>query len=111
MNTLQFLKTINPYPIPNPTLEAIALRAGVEDAKGDITAQEVNNTPVRRATALVYLALADAPDVSQGRISYSFTDSQREFFKKRAASTLSDIGDNPAADGAGDQFGYIGEDF
>lgn len=105
------MKTINPYPIPNPTLEAIALRAGIKDAKEDIGQEQINGTPVRRATAYVYQALADAPDVSQGGINYSFTDAQRELFKKRAASILNSIGDDPNADGAGDQFGYLGEDF
>ena len=62
----------------------------------------------KRAQARVYMFLSEAPNVSQGGISYSFSEEERRRFRLRAENLLEQIGD--ATSEAGVEYGYKGED-
>ena len=108
MTTTESLKSLTAYPVPATTLVNIAEEAGIEpEATAD--AQLRASRGFKKAKALLYFFLAEAPNVSQGGISYSFSEDERSRFKKRAEAILKDIAEeDPTMVAAG---GYIGEDF
>ena len=59
-----------------------------------------------KAKALVYLWLAEAPNVTQGGISYTISDTERQRFRLKADHLLNEAGINDEGEG----FGYIGSD-
>lgn len=77
---VESLRALTAYPIPMPTLVSIA------EGRGLSPYDTTNNTlpSYRKAEADVYMWLSNAPDVSQGGQSYSFTDEQRKFFRQQA---------------------------
>jgi hypothetical protein len=54
-------------------------------------------TSYRKAEADVYMWLSNAPDVSQGGQSYSFTDEQRKFFRQQAKAIYEATGEATAS--------------
>lgn len=108
MNVLQSLKSISSYPIPSATVEDIAEGAGLDiDATVNMAIRK--GREYRLAKANVYLFLSEAPDVSQGGISYSFSEEERKRFRARANNILGEIGE-VGGDSALPEFGYKGED-
>lgn len=108
MNVLQSLKSISSYPIPTATVEDIAEGAGL-NIDTELTMEIRNGKEYKRAKAKVYLFLSEAPNVSQGGISYSFSDADRNRFRSRASNILNEIGEG-GEDAALPEFGYKGED-
>lgn len=107
MNVLQSLKSLSGYPIPLSAIQNIANEAWL-DIDTELTQEIRNSKEFKRAKARVYLYLSKAPNVSQGGITYSFSDEDRKRFKNEAESILDEIGDD--ADGLGVTYGYKGED-
>lgn len=107
MNVLQSLKSLSGYPIPLATIQDVADEVGISvDVE---TTQELRGSKeFKRAKARVYLYLSKAPNVSQGGITYSFSDEDRRRFRNEAESILDEIGDD--ANGLGVTYGYKGED-
>ena len=101
------LQAITNYPIPSSVIENIADEAGLV-ASDTITKEIRRSDDYKRATAYAYRFLADAPNISQGGISYTFSEDERSRFAKRAAAILDELGEGNQADV---QCGYIGEDF
>ncbi len=85
------LKSLNAYPIPVQTLVCIAEGRGLSpyDSVFDIKDYTL-------ATADVYMWLSNAPDVSQGGQSFSFTDEQRKHLRQRAQSIYAAEGEAKA---------------
>lgn len=106
MNIAQSLQSISPYPIPLATLQDIAEGLGFR-AESELTQELRGSRAFRKAKALTYLYLSEAPDVSQGGISYSFSDDERKRLRNRGEAILDEIGDKTAI---GVAFGYMGED-
>jgi hypothetical protein len=95
MTTLESLKQINPYPIPSKTIQALALKRGLD------LAQEANQNVVlsaayRLCEADLYCFLSTAPDVTQQGISYKFTDEDKKRFLSIANNIYTDLGDSSA---------------
>lgn len=86
------LKSLNAYPIPMQTILCIAEGRG-------LSPYDIMNDTVeyRLATADVYMWLSNAPDVSQGGQSFSFTDEQRKHLRQRAQSIYGAEGVSKAA--------------
>lgn len=105
MNVLQSLRSLSAYPIPSVTLTDIAEGAGLA-TDTEITTVIRSGAAYKRACARVYMFLADAPNVSQGGQSYSFSEDERRRFASRANGILEDIGDVSESV----ECGYIGED-
>lgn len=107
MNVLQSLKSLSGYPIPLATIQDVADEVGIS-VDAEATGEIRGSKEFKRAKARVYLYLSKAPNVSQGGISYNFSDEDRRRFRQEAESILDEIGDN--ADGLGVTYGYKGED-
>lgn len=91
---LEYLKAVSAYPIPTLTVMEIAQRRGV-NLDAEATESTLNGAPYNLAKADIYMWLGtDAPDVSQGGQSYSFTDKQRERFINIASKLFSVFEDN-----------------
>lgn len=90
MTIAEALSGINAYPVPQQTIEAIAVRRGVtltDEATQDVL--NGNEYKLCRADVLIYLSLA--PDVSQGGQTYSFTDEQRAAMRNEAEQIYAEI--------------------
>ncbi|MDR0657690.1 MAG: hypothetical protein LBG18_01925 [Mediterranea sp.] len=109
MTVLQSLKSITGYPIPLCTLQDVAEQRGI-NIESEATLEVRANNNFRLAKADVLFWLADAPDVSQAGISYNFTDTQRNNFRRQATEIYSDCGE-PLPAGSADSSGYVGERF
>lgn len=107
MNVLQSLRSLSSYPIPTATIEDVAEGVGLA-IDTEVTQELRKDKRFKRAQARVYIFLSEAPNVSQGGISYSFSEEERRRFRLRAESLLEQIGD--ATSEAGVEYGYKGED-
>lgn len=107
MKASKALMSITNYPIPAPVIENIMDAAGL-DGNTETNADVRQGVPFRRATAGVYQYLAEAPNVSQGGITYSFSEDERTRFAQRAGNILAELGDDQNAEV---EVGYFGEDF
>ena len=107
MKASKALMSISSYPIPAPVIENIAGAAGLEpDTEVDLEVRQ--SDPFRRATAGVYQYLSEAPNVSQGGISYTFSEDERTRFAQRASNILASLVESQNAE---IEVGYMGEDF
>ena len=107
MNVLQSLRSLSSYPIPTATVEDVAEGVGLA-IDTELTQELRKDKRLKRAQARVYMFLSEAPNVSQGGISYSFSEEERRRFRLRAENLLEQIGD--ATSEAGVEYGYKGED-
>lgn len=106
MTIMQALRSINSYPLTDEQLSMAALSAGLDpnsDAIGMLTKKEYTH-----AKANVYALLAEAPNISQGGISFSFTSDEKKQFFAVACRLYNAIG-LPMPQGS--NWGYQGEDF
>lgn len=106
-NVLKSLKSLSGYPIPLATIKDVADEVGL-DIDVELTQEIRNSKEFKRAKAQVYFFLSEAPNVSQGGISYSFSEEERRRFRLRAESILDEIGDSGIASGV--EYGYKGEE-
>lgn len=90
---VETLRALTAYPIPMQTLVSIAEGRGL--SPHDITDNTLGN--YRKAEADVYMWLSNAPDVSQGGQSYSFTDEQRKHFRQQAMVIYDEVGEAKGA--------------
>jgi hypothetical protein len=107
MDVLQSLKSLSNYPIPKATIQDIAEGLGIS-IDTDLTPELRGDKNFKRAQSRIYFFLAEAPNVSQGGISYSFSDEERKRFRLRAESILEEIGDDGSSVGV--SYGYKGAD-
>ncbi len=107
MKIIDSLKSVSSYPIPTPTVVDITEEAGLT-ATDEADVETRKTAAFKKARALVYQFLAEAPNISQGGITYSFSAEERERFAKKAAALLEEAGED---DGTDFEVGYIGEDF
>lgn len=103
---VRFLGSLSSYPIPKATLENIALSSGI-DTEAQLWPQTLQSKECKKAMAQVYLWLSMAPNVSQGGISFSFTEDERTRLRNQAKALFEEIGDG---EDIGVAFGYVGED-
>ena len=96
------------YPIPAATIDNIIDEAGL-DAEAEITKKMRASNEFKKAKALTYAFLAEAPNITQGGISYTFSEDERSRFAKKSNSLLAELEEDEA--GTDVQCGYIGEDF
>lgn len=106
MTILESLKSLSAYPIPSATIANIAEGLGLfpEDETDSGVRSSAN---YKRAQASVYLFLAEAPNVSQGGITFNFSDEERKRFRLNAETILDGLGEGSELFGT---YGYMGED-
>ena len=94
MKVIESLKSINASPVPTAAVETIAVERGLNTAD-TVTAEVLGSQPYRLAKADLLLWLSEAPAVAQGGMNYSFTDEQRDAFRKAAQRIYADEGVTP----------------
>lgn len=87
------LKGINAYPIPQRTIIEIALRRGC-GLSDEMTRENLTGRPFNLAKADILIWLSDAPNITQGGQSYSFTDEQRTKFRNQANGLYEEFADD-----------------
>ena len=92
----EVLKSLSSYPVPSQVLESICAVRGVNTDEY-VDAETLSQESYVMARADVLLWLADAPNVSQGGQSYSFSQDQRDRMRAEANSVLRRV-----------QYGYKG---
>lgn len=106
MDVLQSLRSISSYPIPLEAIKDAAEGVGL-GLDNEITPEIREGNGLKKAKAILYFFLAEAPNVSQGGISYSFSEDERRRFRLRAECILDEIGEDGG--NAGIEYGYKGE--
>ena len=104
MTTLEALKGINSYPIPQRTLEEVAARREVV-LTAEATVEILRGRAYNLAYADLLLWLSYAPQITQGGQSYNFTDEQRLQFRNRASELFEEYEDESARK---PRYGYKG---
>ena len=107
MKTSNAIKAMSSSPIPAATIENIIEEAGL-DAEADITKEMRASDQFKKAKALTYAFLSEAPNITQGGISYTFSEDERSRFQKKSSNLLAELGEDEGSD---IPCGYIGEDF
>lgn len=107
MNIRESLKGLTGYPIPSATLDYIMAAADI-DGTGDFNPSTAKTAAYKKAEGYLFRYLSEAPNISQGGVSYSFTTEDRTRFANRAKSLLEAAGVEEE-DEVGINFGYQGE--
>ncbi len=102
---LEALKGVNNYPFHPRTYEEIATRRGLNPLD-EATAETRGGRAYNLAVADLLMKLSEAPDVSQGGQSFSFTDEQRKQLRGRAQALYGELGEESAVARA--VYGYKG---
>lgn len=102
---LEAIKGINAYPIPFRAIAEIAIERGV-DINEEATDESLNSKKYKLSVADILLWLSQAPNISQGGQSYSFSDEQRAHFRRRANAIYGDLGEDSSI--TRPTFGYKG---
>lgn len=100
------LKGINAYPIPQRTIVETALRRGC-GLSDEMTKENLTGRPFNLAKADLLMWLSLAPNITQGGISYSFSDEQRTKFRNQATALYTDYGEAEQS-ASKTTFGYKG---
>lgn len=101
---LESLRAVNGYPLSRLSLELVARSRGL-DPELVVSKEMLSSEDYRLAKADVLMMLADAPDVTQEGISYSFTDEQRDSFRASASLIYNECGEKA---GSSAIYGYKG---
>lgn len=107
MTIQESLSSLSGYPIPKTTLQEIALKRGLS-LESEVTQNDLQSNEYNLGKADVYSWLSVAPDVTQESISYSFTDSQRNQFRKVAEGIYNSLESKEETGSV--IYGYKGED-
>lgn len=107
MTVLDGLKGINEYPVKSATFQSVATKRGLT-LTSELTTEIIESEAYQLATADIYVVLAYSPNVSQGGVSVSFNDEQREKFLSIANRIYADFGEVDSIQGV--TYGYKGSD-
>lgn len=102
MTVLEYLGSQTGYPVPQTTLEAICLKRGIQPN----TTFSAETDAIKLAKADMWVWLVQAPNVSQGGISYSFTESEKATFKAWSKAIYTELGQPDTV--IGGNYGYQG---
>ena len=105
MTVNQALRSTTTYPLSADFIASIAEGVGLSldaEASADVMASNA----YKHAQARIYLFLAEAPNVSQGGISFSFSESDRVRYESKGNRLLREVG---ASSASTKRFGYKGE--
>lgn len=103
---IQSLKNLSSYPIPLAIIQEIADGRGL-DGNNEATSVVRASGSYKLAKADVYDFLSEAPNISQGGISYNFSENERKRFKFKSIGIHNELGIDSVS---GSTFGYQGED-
>ena len=103
---LDALKAVTLYPLPSRTIEQVAARRGCS-LTDEANQERLTGAEFNLAKADILKWLADAPNVTQGGQSYSFTAEQRQQFRNEANTLYKEFGADDSAS-AKPIYGYKG---
>lgn len=103
MKVVEALKAISSYPIPQRTLDRVAVERGLQQDQ-DMTSQIFTTKEYKLATADLMDWLSNAPNISEGGVSFSLSQQERESFKRKAKAVYQEyeIGTESI------NYGYVG---
>lgn len=90
MTYLEALQGINAYPIPLVTITEVAERRNIS-LNANARQQDMLDRDYRLCRADLLLWLSIAPNVSQGGISYNFSEEQRKALKQQAQAIYDEL--------------------
>ncbi len=88
----EFLQGINAYPIPQETIEGVALRRGL-DLSLECTSEVVESKEMNLAKADLLEWLSEAPNISQGGQTYSIPVTVAKQMLERAKVIRAEYGE------------------
>ena len=100
------LRGLNAYPIPERTLVGVATARGLL-LDDDATREALRSRAYRLTCADLLVWLSQAPFVSQGGQSYTFSSEQRTTMRAQASSIYKDLGEIDALN-VRPSYGYKG---
>lgn len=104
MTTLDALKAISSYPIPQSTIKMVAVRRGL-DLTAEITQEVLTSKEYIRAEADIKIFLSKAPNISEAGITFNFSPEDRRAMRSEATKALNENGEPTQSV----TFGYKGE--
>lgn len=106
MTIFDSLKALSGYPIPYELIQDAMEE--LELVNQECTSEIRKSKEYKAAKAKIFRFLEVAPNVSQGGISYSFTDESRQRYRRMADKLEAEIGEEG---GGGVEYGYQGDSF
>lgn len=89
-NMQSCVRGLNAYPVPQSFIDATSIARGL-DLSSEATQETLRSKPYNLVRADVYMWLSEAPDISQGGQSFSFTDEQRARLRSEAKSLYAEF--------------------
>lgn len=83
------LRGVSAYPIPARTLAVVAAKRDL-DVHEEVSPSILGKAAYHLCVADLLMWLSEAPDISQGGQTYSFTDEQRADMRRRAGKLYDD---------------------
>ena len=110
MSTIfQSLNSISNYPVPASVIDDAADSFGLNPSD-ELTKETRNGKSFQLTKAMLYDFLSEAPSVSQGGVTFSFSEYEKKCFKAKADKIRKGLGYEDAVS-KGSNYGYQGEDF
>lgn len=103
MTAIDALKSLTTYPIPPRTLTRIAVVRGISPT-AEATKALMESSDFKLAEVDVLKFLVAAPSVNEGGVSFNFSQTERDEFKKEIAAIQASLGQTKPS-----VFGYKGE--
>lgn len=91
MKIVESLKAISIYPIPQRTLDRVAVERGLQQDQ-EATSQTFTTKGYQLATADLMDWLSNAPNISEGGVSFSLSQQERESFKRKSKAIYQTYG-------------------
>lgn len=104
MTVLQSIKALSNYPIPQHAITQAAVGRGMLPSD-QASASIIKSSSYKLLQADILKWLSNAPNVSEGGVSFSFSESERKEMRREASRIYSENGEEEKSQ----QFGYIGD--
>lgn len=89
------LKCISAYPISDEVIANVCTKRGLTPSD-EFTAATFSTSTYQLSKADIMIYLSQAPDVSEGGVSFSFSDAQKSYYRKSAIAVYKTLGDTDA---------------
>lgn len=103
MTILEALKSVSNYPVPARTLTRIAAGRDL-NLSTEITKDILGSREYQYAEADVMMWLSKAPTISEAGVTFTFSQTERDRFRREAASIFAELGETRRT-----PYGYKGD--
>ena len=87
------LKCISAYPISDEVITNVCTKRGLTPTD-ELTSATFATSPYQLSKADIMIYLSQAPDVSEGGVSFSFSDAQKSYYRKSAMEIYKTLEDS-----------------